>query len=95
MGQTNPSTSALPVISTPPPLPAGNAAPRGISPRKLILGVILAGSVLLFFMVLLAGGVAILHEAAPRGGGRASFAGVVLAIRHVIAHHLSFHGHKK
>jgi hypothetical protein len=81
--------------STPPaqsPAPGGQTAQGSIPPRKLILSVILAGSILLFFLILFAGGIAILHEAAPKGGARLPF---LVAIKRVIAHDiLHIHHHK-
>jgi hypothetical protein len=81
--------------STPPaqsPAPGGQTARGSISPRKLILGVILAGSILLFFLILFAGGIAILREASPRGGARTP---LLVAVKRVIAHDiLHIHHHK-
>jgi hypothetical protein len=56
--------------------------------RKLILGVILAGSTLLFFLILFATALAILHEAAPTGHGRAT--SLLAIIKRVVAHYI-FH----
>jgi len=75
---------------TPPPLPTGNFG--GIPPRKLVLGIILAGSILFVMFLLFAGGVAILLEAAPRGHGGVSRA--FLGLRHIIAHFLGHRGHR-
>ena len=86
--------------STPPspPLPGGKASPGGISARKVILGIILAGSVLFFVLILFAGGVAILREGAQRGyGGKGAGllpASVEQVIRHVIRRHFSVPHHK-
>jgi len=83
------------VISIPPPLPAGNATGipprRGIPPRKLVLVVILGASILFVLLMLFAGGIAILREAAPHG--HAGLARLVLGFRHIIAHYLSQYGH--
>jgi hypothetical protein len=68
-----------------PPAPACQPA-RGISPRKLILGIILAGSILFFFFILFAGGIAVLREAAP--SRHAGLAHLLIAVRHAIVRHI-------
>ncbi len=71
-------------------IPTSPQSPGAISPRKLILAVILAGSILFFFLILSAGAVAILREAAPHGHG-AGIVRIILAVRHAIAHHIFHH----
>jgi hypothetical protein len=86
--------------STPPPLPpsaplaAEEAARRRIPPRKLLLGFILACSVLCFFLILFVATVAILRESAPMGPGRA--VPVLFVVKRIIAHHIFhfIHHHK-
>ncbi len=79
--------------STPPPLQPIPSSPGGRpliprnSPRKLIFGIILAGSIVFFVLILLAATVAILHEAAP-----ASHSGVtslLIAVKRAVAHHIA------
>jgi hypothetical protein len=77
------------IPSSPPPLPTvpgAQAARRSISPRKVILSVVLAGSVLFFFLILFAALVAILREAAPPG--HRNFAAHLVAVKHIIAQHI-------
>ena len=66
---------------------------RNISPRKFILAVILVCSIIVFFMILLAGSVAIVHEGAPRQGN-ASLYGTMAAVKRVIVHHFIPHHHR-
>jgi hypothetical protein len=77
------------VIPSLPPPPPSTVRPlrRGsISPRKLILGIILTGSVLAFFLILSVTAVAILREAAPFG--RSGLTPLLVAIKRLIAHHI-------
>ena len=89
----------LPVIPAPPqppsPLPAGNPTARSISPRKVILGIILAGSIVFFFLILFAGIFAIVREAAPRSSaGQVSAVAILRVVKHLIAHHIPIPHHK-
>jgi hypothetical protein len=63
---------------------------RNISPRKLILAGVLICSIVVFLLILLAGGVAILHEAAPRNGNAGVY-GTMAAVKRVIIHHFIPH----
>ncbi len=73
--------------SFPPPPPDSTRFPRrGISPRKLILGFILACSILFFFLILFVTAVAILREAAP--AGHSGLMRHIIAIGRSIAHHM-------
>jgi hypothetical protein len=78
--------------------PAAGAGSQGgggfgaIPPHKLILAVILAGSIIFCSLILLAGGIAIVREAAPQGyGGHAGLARLAIAVKHAIIHHLFHH----
>jgi len=84
--------SAPPPFPPCPPARGGRAARGGISPRKLILAVILAGSILFFFLILFAGLVATLHEGSPREGPRIS---TLAAIKRVIVHEMHHFSHHK
>jgi hypothetical protein len=70
-----------------PPQPDGQEPAKGISPRRLVLGLVLGGSVLLFFLILLASIVAILREASPshQAGLSHLLVRLCLAVRHVVA----------
>ena len=72
-----------------PQSPAAPAARRPISTRKLILAVILAGSILFFFLILFAGLFAVVHEATP--SGHSGITSILIAIKRVIVHHLVHH----
>jgi len=82
--------------STPPTLPPFppsrlGAAPRtGIPLRKIILGLVLAGSILLFFMILFAALVAVIQEGSPRPHMPA-----LAAMKHIVAHVLLHFQHHK
>ena len=70
-----------------PPPPDGPAASRGIPPRRLVLSLVLGGSVLLFFLILLGSIVAILREASPshQAGLTHLLIRLCIAIRHAVA----------
>jgi hypothetical protein len=59
--------------------------PGRLPPHKVILGLILIGSILFFFLILFVSIVAILREAAPTG--HAGLTPLVLALKRGIAHH--------
>jgi hypothetical protein len=59
---------------------------RRISPRTVILSVVLVGSILFFFLILFVGLVAVLQEAAPRMGPHVPLAA---AVKHAIAHQIA------
>ena len=83
-----------PPPSTPPfsSCPGGHPVRGGISPRKIILALVLAASILVFFLVLFAGVIAILMEAAPRTMSHAHF---LVAIKHAVAHQIARLTHHK
>ncbi len=86
------SSAARPVIPpTPPPLPRA-ASRGGLSARKLILAVILAGSILLFLLILFVTAFAILREASPVG-----HTPFLVAVKRAVAHHFhhASHSHHK
>ena len=73
-------------------LPPPSTGPGWISRRKVILGLVLIGSILFFFLILFAGIAATLREAAPAGHPAQS--GVIILLRHVVhtvARHLVHH----
>ena len=84
-----------------PPLPGAGAqrSPGAIGQRlplrKIILGIVLVCSILAFFLILLASGVAILREAAPRGYGapgvRPGLKALVVTIKHIVHHIVAHH----
>jgi hypothetical protein len=96
------STIAPVIPSNPqssPPLPAVTAQPAcraGISPRKLILAVILVCSIFCFFLILFATAVAILREASPAHGyaGRIGLTSLIIRLKRV-AHHVVNIAHHK
>jgi hypothetical protein len=61
-----------------------------LSPRKVILGLVLAGAILFFCLILMVGAIAILREAAPKTG-YAGLRHIIAAVRHVIAHTIPHH----
>ena len=77
-------TVTPPASSQPPATQGGPGLPREIPLRKIILAVILAGSIIFFFLILFAGVFAVLREAAPHsrlGGGS-----ILLVIKRTVAH---------
>jgi len=60
----------------------------GISPRKVILGLILAGSILFFFFILFVGAIAVIQEGSLKGASHIPLMG---AVKRVIAHFLHHH----
>jgi hypothetical protein len=63
---------------------------RNISPRKLVLALVLLGAILFCGVILLAGAVAVVHEAAPRQGGGTLY-GTLAAVKRIIIHHIIPH----
>jgi hypothetical protein len=61
-------------------------------PRKLALCVILAGSVLFFFLMLFAGAIAIMREGAAPGHG-VGLVSAALSVKRIVVRHL-FHHHR-
>jgi len=64
-----------------------------IPPHKLILALILVGSILFFFLILGAGFIAILREAAPHR--HSSLALYLLDVKRIVAHHILHLTHHK
>jgi len=61
--------------------------PGGIPLRKIILALVLLGSIIFFCLILLAGTVAVLREAAP-ASSRVGLRALVLEVKRVIVHHM-------
>jgi hypothetical protein len=78
--------------STPPPFPPPQFNRPALSPRKLILSVLLVFSIIFFFLILFAGLFAVIQEAAPHNAPRLP---ILVAIKHVIAHPLQHFYHRK
>jgi hypothetical protein len=81
---------------TPPPLPRVPPARGPVSARKVILALVLGGSIIFFFLILFAGVAAVLIESAPREGSHtAVFAAVKHVIKQVIVHVIPHFNHHK
>jgi hypothetical protein len=90
--------------STPPPLPPTPPSPpfaaarrvrarrTRISPRTVILSIVLAGSIIFFFLILFVALFAVLQEAAPRIGPHTT---LIVAVKHVIARQIAHFIHHR
>jgi hypothetical protein len=79
------SQLTMPAPQTPPSYPSARRgyAGDGISPRKVILGLILAASIVVFFLILFVGVIAIVQEGSLRG---ARHLASLATLKHAVAH---------